>query len=107
MSVTVGEVGRNWRCRPRRTTESTPAAVSLARWALAVWGVIRAAAATSLAVRGRPSQCRHHGRSRRISDQRRDLGDHGAGNHSRYLPRIGWPDAAASASTVAYVAATK
>src|SRR5512144_2220124 len=55
MFATVGEASRKYRCRPLRTTDSTPAAVSFARWVLAVWGVIRAAEASSLAVRSRPS----------------------------------------------------
>src|SRR5262247_2729797 len=55
MLTTVGEASRKNRCRPLRATESTPALVSFARWVLAVCGVIRAAPASSLAVRARPS----------------------------------------------------
>src|SRR5262245_12039328 len=55
MSTTVGEASRKWRCRPLRITESKPASVSFARCALAVCGVIRAAEASSVAVRARPT----------------------------------------------------
>ncbi len=53
--ATAGEARRKYRCRPRGSTASSPACVSLPRWPLAVDADTPASWASSVAVRARPS----------------------------------------------------